>query len=255
MRKNITREKKTECGSAYIEIDIYNHTTNKIKGQRSKKKKETMSLKQIKANEVRARRHFGQLVETNFGETGGIHITCTYDSYNLPTCIDESEKIIKNYIRRVKRKRKKYGLDDLKYILVTEGGSGGRIHHHIIMNNGISREELEDAWKLGYINADRLRIDKQSGLLGLSRYLTKERKKGHKRWSTSQNLIKPESRTNDVKYTKRKIEKLIRSGDIYDIGYWEKQYKGYTITDKDNGINISCSEENGYSVYLQLRKI
>ncbi len=58
---------------------------------------------------------------------------------------------MRNYIRRIQRLRKKRGLPPLKYIAVTERGKkGGRYHHHITINGGIDRDELESLWGLGY---------------------------------------------------------------------------------------------------------
>lgn len=86
-----------------------------------------------------------------------------------------------NYLRRIAYRRNKLGLEPLKYILVTEykytkdGQSIKRIHHHIIMNGGLDRDDVEMMWtkdrinwkktsdpeyrasikQLGWVNADR----------------------------------------------------------------------------------------------------
>ena len=60
------------------------------------------------------------------------------------------------------------GLPPLKYIVVTERGKkGGRIHHHITVNGGIDRDELESLWGLGYANSRRLQFT-ENGLAGLA---------------------------------------------------------------------------------------
>jgi len=155
---------------------------------------------------------------------------------------------------------------DLKYILVTECGEKEdgeqiRIHHHLIINKGIDRDKLESMWcktqrgrkkkdyepeLLGWVNADRLQPDK-NGLEALAMYLTK-RPNRKKRWSSSRNLKKPTMRTNDAKYSKRKIEKIAKEPPSKD--YWERQYPGYTYTE----IKVEYNDITGWSIYIKMRK-
>lgn len=91
-------------------------------------------------------------------------MSCTYSSDNLPPTVEESEIIVRNYLRRIAYRRKKLGLEPLKYILVTEykhdrsGQILKRIHHHIIMNGGMDRDEVELMWTNERINWKRCRI-------------------------------------------------------------------------------------------------
>lgn len=155
---------------------------------------------------------------------------------------------------------------ELKYILVTESGEKEegepiRIHHHLIINKGIDRDQLENMWRktqrgrkkkekepelLGWINADRLQPDK-NGLEALAMYLTK-RPNRKKRWSSSRNLKKPIMRTNDAKYSKRKVEKIAKEPP--DKDYWQRQYKGYAYTD----MRAEYNDITGWSIYIKMRK-
>ena len=149
--RNFIREKKIYCGTEYLEVDIYPYTQNqKIrKGKRAKKKKESL-LTQKNLNDKNARRKFIQIGEANFGK-GDISLTLTYSDEMLPKTIEEAEKEVQNFLRRVKRARQKEGLESLKYMLVTsyrdEEGEMVRVHHHILMNKGLDRDQLEGLWR------------------------------------------------------------------------------------------------------------
>ena len=266
--KSFVREKKIYCGDTYLEVDIYPYVKIGEKGKRAKKKKESLP-KQKNLNDKNARRKFVQLVETNFGENDlAVHLT--YSDETLPGNIEEAEKEVANFIRRVKRKRKKEGLEELRYIVVTahgekkDTGEVVRIHHHILMNGGLGREEIEDLWrkprkkgeakgqKIGYANADRIQPDYNTGVTKLAEYLVRN-PTSKKRWSASQNLKRPESRTNDYKYSRRKVLQI--ANEPLDLRFWERKYPGYTIKDKLTGYKVVYNEYTGWSIYLKLRKI
>lgn len=277
--KRFGREKKIYCGDSYREVDIFNYTDEQVKaakkGKRSKKVKES-EPKQKNLNDKNARRYLVQVGNLNFG-LGDIHTTATYSKENLPDTIEAAEQEVKNFLRRIQYRRAKENLPPLKYILVTaystgkDGETPTRIHHHIIMSGGLRREQIEDMWThdrvnwkkwevdrlyragikhIGYINADRLQPD-ENGIAALCVYLAKQ-PNGKKRWSTSQNLERPYSRSNDNRYSCRRIEHLARERPTRD--FWEKQYPGWTLTDDFNGVQYEFNPCNGWSIYLKLRK-
>lgn len=160
---------------------------------------------------------------------------------------------------------KKEGLPPLKYILVTEYkfAKGDdqkpiRIHHHIIMNGGLDRDTLESLWSkkkkkgeiqgepIGWVNADRAKPDKY-GLEALCRYLTKD-PQGKKRWSSSQNLKKPWSRTNDHRYSRRQIQEAVKRAS--DQVFWESRYPGYGLTE----CRPEYNDYTGWSIYLKMHR-
>ncbi|GMQ56761.1 hypothetical protein AN1V17_11550 [Vallitalea sediminicola] len=269
--RSYMREKKIYCGKKYLEVDIYPYTKMQDdvckSGRRAKKQKVSVP-KQRNLNDKNARRYLTQLANTNFGEQD-LHVTATYKNKYLPTTIDEAEKEVSNYLRRLKYRREKEGLTPLKYILVTEYSIAKenedkpiRIHHHIFINGGLNRDIVEDLWckrkrkgqkkgeRIGYINADRLQPD-ENGVSALCTYLTKN-PNGKKRWSSSQNLEKPWSRTNDYKYSRRQIEQLAKNPP--DINYWEIKYKGWTLAKDDYSVRAEFSEITGWSIYLKLHR-
>ncbi len=251
-----------------MEVDLYPYTKMQqrvSKGKRSKRKRETQP-KQNNLNDKNARRYLNQLINGNF-KKNDYHVTCTYREEFLPETLEDAEKEVRNFLRRISYRMKKAN-QELKYILVTEYSTKResdkpvRIHHHITINQGLSRDDIENLWtkpkekgkkhreSIGFINTDRLQPD-ENGLSALSNYLAKH-PRGKKRWSSSRNLVRPESRTNDHKYSRRGIEKVAKNQ--VDKDYWEKKYPGWKITSSDYGIENVYNEQTGWSIYLKFRR-
>ncbi len=279
-RKNFIREKKIYCGKEWLEVDIVPVTNIPEAG---KKKTGVTCQKQKNLNDKRSKRRFVQIAHANFGH-GDYHISLTYNNAHLPLSLSEAEKAVHNYLNRVKRRMKKKG-KELKWMLVTEytpeeedgqlalegmedkRTKPVRVHHHLIINGGLSRDELELLWsttrinwnkihdagychsidRIGFINCDRLQPD-ENGLEGLANYINK-RKKSARKWSTSQNLEKPKEKKNDYKYSFKKLREMAKTPEDKEV--WRRQYKGYEPVKIDYQYNIYT----GWSVYLRLRKL
>ncbi len=280
-RKNFIREKKIYCGKEWLEVDIVPVTNIPEAG---KKKTGVTCQKQKNLNDKRSKRRFVQIAHANFGH-GDYHISLTYNNAHLPLSLSEAEKAVHNYLNRVKRRMKKKG-KELKWMLVTEytpeeedgqqmvlegledkRTKPVRVHHHIILSGGLSRDELELLWsttrinwnkihdagycrsidRIGFINCDRLQPD-ENGLEGLANYINK-RKKSARKWSTSQNLEKPKENKNDYKYSFKKLREMAKTPEDKEV--WRRQYKGYEPVKIDYQYNIYT----GWSVYLRLRKL
>jgi len=249
-----------------------------------KKKTGVTCQKQKNLNDKRSKRRFVQTAHANFGH-GDYHISLTYNNAHLPSSLKEAEKTVHNYLNRVKRRMKNKG-KELKWMLVTEytpeeedgqqmvlesmedkRTKPVRVHHHLIINGGLSRDELELLWsttrinwnkihdagychsidRIGFINCDRLQPD-ENGLEGLANYINK-RKKSARKWSTSQNLEKPKEKKNDYKYSFKKLREMAKTPEDKEV--WRRQYKGYEPVKIDYQYNIYT----GWSVYLRLRKL
>lgn len=276
-RKNFIREKRIYCGEKYLEVDIV-PVTNMPEAGQEKKGKSSQAQKNL--NDKRSKRRFVQIANTNFG-ADDLHISATYNEAHLPMTLEEAERNVHNYLDRVKRRMKRVTGQDLKYMLVTEytpedeedadpedkTTKAVRIHHHIIINGGLSRDDLELMWSatrinwkkaqndpeyrknvdyLGFVNCDRLQPN-ENGIEGLVNYINK-RKKGCKKWSTSMNLKKPKEKKNDHKWSFRKLRELAKTPEDKEV--WRNQYKGYEPTK----IDFQYNEYTGWSVYLRLRK-
>lgn len=270
--RSYIREKTIYCGEQYREVDIYTYTDaqNQIarRGRRSRKERVSQP-KQKNLNEKNSRRYFIQTANLNFaGDPGALHVSATYGDRYLPETLEEAEREVRNFLRRLQYERKKRGLPPLKYMLVTAAtvskstGKPVRIHHHILINGGLDRDTVENLWRkqkrrgqkqgdrIGYCNADRLQGD-ENGIAALCNYLVRQAG-GKKRWSSSHNLERPASRTVDMKYTRRQVEKWAREHPGKE--FWERKYPGWTPTDEDHGVLYEYNELTGWAVYLKLRK-
>lgn len=235
------RERRYFCGD-YLEVNIF-PVYEKQRG-RSKKRKPTSEV-QAKLNEHNAEEKLIRLLNANFaGDDLEIHLT--YAAGNLPGTDEEARRDVQNFLRRVKRKRKKDGLPEMKYIAVTEGEAGGRrLHHHITMTGGIGRTELEEMWGFGYANARRLQFS-ECGVEALARYVTKQfrEKKGgmlyRKRWNASKNLIQPKPIDRDGKVSAAKMRDIVCE-DEDAAPKIEELYPGYGCADA----KIMHNEYNG----------
>lgn len=219
------RTKTTKAGPR-LEAEIY-PVFGREQRQEAKRQKKALTPEKIRRNnDERARRRLIQLIDANFGE-GDVHVTLTYAD---PPGWDRAKKDIRNFMGKISRMRKKRGLPDLKYIYSLEDDEDGtkkRIHAHVIMNGGISREEIESIWARGYANADRLQPTKE-GLEAIARYISKQSRERHKRkWSSSKNLIKPKTRTSDTKLSNARVKRLARGFDADAREIMEKVYPGY----------------------------
>ena len=269
-RKNFIREKRIYCGKEWLEVDIV-PVTNMPEAGKGKTKESSQAQKNL--NDKRSKRRFVQIANANFGEDD-LHISATYNEEHLPMTLKEAEKNVHNYLDRVKRRMKRVTGQDLKYMLVTEytpdeedADKAVRIHHHIIINGGLSRDDLEVMWSttrinwnkandreyrkkidyIGFVNCDRLQPN-ENGIEGLVNYINK-RKKGCKKWSTSMNLEKPKEKKNDHKYSFRKLRELAKTPEDKEV--WRKQYPGYEPTK----IDFQYNDYTGWSCYLRLRKV
>lgn len=198
---------------------------------RAAKKNQTPE-KQKRLNRERAIRHLVQLADANFTEKD-IHLTLTY---RKETTMEQCRKDVRNFLLRVKRFREKNRLEELKYIYTIEGnrekvrGAGvTRIHVHMIMNGGVSRERLEEMWEMGYANADRLQPN-EHGLEEISRYIIKE-STGGRRFSASRNLKQPIRRTTDAKTSNRMVKTIAMDFRNEAKAVMEKAYPAYQFVE------------------------
>ena len=198
---------------------------------RAAKKNQTPE-KQQRLNRERAARHLIQLADANFTDRD-IHLTLTY---RKETTMEQCRKDLRNFLLRVKRFREKNGLEELKYIYTIEGnrekvrGAGvTRIHVHMLMNHGVSRERLEEMWEMGYANADRLQPN-EHGLEEISRYIIKEARTG-RMYSASRNLKQPQKRVTDARTSNRMVKRI--AADIRNEAKteMEKAYPSYQFVE------------------------
>lgn len=218
------REKRFTCGE-FLEVDVF--PVFKKPGARGKRAKPTSAV-QERLNQRNAERKLIRLLNANFTDED-IRFDLTYANDNYPESPEAAQKEVQNYLRRVKRHRKKLDLPDLKYVFVTEVGErDGRLHHHIVMSGGMSINLLAKLWNKGYTTAKPLQFD-EFGIVGIAVYLIKNPILG-KRWCASRNLTQPKESQRDGRLSQREVRDLAITPNEAAKKI-EKYYEGYKLTD------------------------
>lgn len=157
---------------------------------------------------------------------------------------------MQNFIRRLKRFRKKSRLPALKYVAVTEiGKNTGRVHHHIIMSGGVDITDLAALWGRGYTTAKPLQFD-ECGIVGIAIYLVKEPVLG-KRWCGSKNLEKPKESSRDGRISKRRVREICENENgCREI--IESLYPGYKLAEYHRYLN---DVNGGYYLTVRMHRI
>ena len=164
--KCLYREKIYRCGE-YLEVEVF-PVFKKANGGRRAKYKPTNEM-QARLNQRRAERALIRILNGNFTEDD-ISVTLTFDAKSLPETFEEAERAAKNFLRRVKRLRKKKGLDEIKYVIIP---GSGRFHFHIPMSGGLDAKELATMWPYGYCNVIFFRFN-ENGIEGHAKYIANQ---------------------------------------------------------------------------------
>lgn len=232
-----------------LDVDVYPIFGREQAGAARRALKQVTREAQKKINLRNAKRRIVQLVNHNFTEKDiALHLT-----YENPPDYEQCQKDVRNFMRRVKRMRKKAGLPEMRYVYVIEDDEYGvkkRIHAHIVLSGGIPREELEKLWARGYANADRLQLNEQ-GLEGLARYMVKSQR-NRKKWCCSRNLKEPKMRVSDCKMSNARVKRIARGlpNEAKDI--LRKVYPGYEYVNCE----VMYSDfVDGVTIRAQMRKI
>lgn len=253
----------------YVEVDVVPvpEEENSSLVVRGKKKRGyvTSPEKQI-SNDRRTFKYLRMVIQGNF-EKDDYYMTLTFKMAEipLPNEVDVAKKHLGNFLDKIRRRYKKAGLE-CKYVWVMEyelddqGEYMTKVHFHVILNKGISRDEIEDCWSigngknrrsLGLINTKRIRVNGDTKLEDLAEYFAKgvRTKKGKKAWNSSRNLQRPYKTSNDHKFSRRQLEKMAVSNDE-GRPLIEKKYPDYRITD----IKYRYTDYRGWHLYLRMWK-
>lgn len=256
------QEKKTVSGKL-LEVDFYPVWEN---GHRVPEKAAAMSPpEKIKYNHRQCEKRLIRLVNKNFDDQD-IIMHPTYSPENAPLEEKRARDDLKNYLARVRRKRKSElkkvikVLDELpmtatfdtlrkkltaqkkkleapfKYIYVIEvvyyqkGPYKGceNFHFHLFVTGGLDRTVYENMWKGGIrTNADRFQ-PKKYGPEAIAKYMAKSHRAGSKAYVCSRNIEDPDEKIKKTRLTPGGVERLAKERDG-DRAYWEKRYKGYRL--------------------------
>ena len=235
------RTRTTKAGTR-LEAEVY-PIFGKSQEREVRAAKERMTPeRQQQLNTRRSKRRLVLLLENNFRADEDVHVTLTYAGEEPE--LARVRKDVRNFLNRVKRLREKRGLPELKYIYAIGHDQGHRAHVHVVMNGGISRDEIEKNWRTGrgsgrgVANTYRLQ-EYGSGLQGMASYLYRQNEKardngerqGAHMWCASRNLKKPKERTSDTKMSCRKVRLIATNFGHMAKEITEKVYPGYTLED------------------------
>ncbi len=183
------REQRTVTGD-FMRVNIFpTHTYNYGR----KKKVKPTGAAQEKLNKVRRERLLCDLVNLNFTKKD-IQVKLDYSEFRKRNGRnpdpDEVTKLIRNFMRRLKRLYATLGIE-LKYIYCSEVGARGHLsHHHLIINAGATLEQLRALWAEGGVWCRKLYFDRK-GAYDLASYFVKSRYT-YRSYSCSKNLIRPQ---------------------------------------------------------------
>ena len=168
-------------------------------GNQSSKREARTTISNPARESLNAKLSWQKLMLTlaaNFNKTDLV-VTLTYRDADLPVRRDDADRKLTNFIRALRKYRKERG-QLLLYARITEGyHSGGRLHHHLILNaTGDDYAAIREFWKK---NGDDVNFEAfgADGAERWAKYLTKEpREKGRRyvgdrTWRTSQHMRKP----------------------------------------------------------------
>lgn len=251
-KKTVYATKEIRAGEQ-LEVEIYpEFTRSELKEIPTEAMRKKQRQAQWNLNEKNSRKQCERVINENFGNRD-IWATFVYADENLPKTMDEAQKNMQNYIRRLNGKRKKAGLQNARYVYVTECSADGRWHHHIVLDGDMDMDTVENTWKLGNRNQVR-RLDKdEDGLTGMAKYITKEKKKkSQKKWAASKGLKKPKVHVNHYKFRKKDVNEIVKNNNVMKeklLNWYEKE--GYTFTSAE----VRYNDFNGrYYIYARMRK-
>lgn len=232
----------------YMDVDCY--PVFQPAGIRRSKCRPTTDI-QKRLNKKNREKQLLRLVRENFGRDDYI-TTLTFGKGKEPTSQEEAQRMIRNYLIRLRRRYKRAGAE-LKYIYTIERGKKkGRWHYHLFLSGGISREEIEKCWGLGYANTRRLQPE-EDGLASIVHYVTKgQNEGGFRAWTSSKNLTRPMPAVIDGKKKRGELEQL--ADDIEDgraaktLGELYPEYEFMEASYYRNPIN------RGTYVHYELRR-
>ena len=215
--------KKTITSGRMIEVEIYRSIKKRDKKSVGRNFKQNVTPEKMKAaNDIRAKKKCRRTIAANF-IPGDCYLTFTFFE---DLTEEEANRLIDNFLRRLRYYRRRHGMDELKFIGCIECGKRGkRWHGHFVVNK-IALEVVTELWgKNGRVYCEALYED--GGFKDLANYIRKD-VTGKKRLKQSRNLKQP---TEVVKEMKKKEVREIESGVVPEIP------AGYYIADIEQSYN------------------
>lgn len=201
--------RETCIAGRVIDITVKVHSGAHFR-KRGARKNVTSEMVQ-KNNDRIAAKKLTRLIHANFDEDS-YHFTLTYKEE--PT-LEESQKILQKFLRRVAYRMKKQG-KEFKWISTVEW-KGHRLHHHLISN--APKDLIKEQWKDGWVFPQP--FDSNPNRQKLAEYVIKESQNTFRseespykaRYTHSRNLVMPEVRVEECS------EKMLSEDPVAWKGY------------------------------------
>lgn len=259
-KRQVYATKEVRAGEQ-LEVEIYPEFTRRERdkipdeGKRRKQRQVQRNL-----NEKNSRKMCERVINENFGNQD-IWATFTYTDDEMPDTMEQAQKNMQKYIKRLNYHRKKDGLPNARYVYVTECSKGGRWHHHIVLDGDMDMDTVENLWTHGRRNEVRRLHKDKDGLCGMAQYITKspnekgrkgDNRKGQKRWTPSRNLRKPKEKVTHYKVKSKDVEKVVRNHDeLPELMKKLFSAEGYEFTSGQ----IRYNDFNGrFYIYARMRR-
>ena len=215
--------KRTITSGRMIEVEIYPSIRKRDARSVTRSVRQNVTPDKMKSyNDIQAKKKCRRIIAANF-IPGDCYLTFTFfEDMNE----EEANRLIDNFLRRLRYYRRKHGMDELKFIGCIECGKrGNRWHGHFVVNK-IALEVVTALWgKNGRVYCESLY--EEGGFKDLANYIRKD-VTGKKRLKQSRNLKQPSEIVKEMK--KREIRQ-IESGEVPAV------VAGYYIADMDQSYN------------------
>ncbi len=186
MRYRIISGRTTEVRDVLMEVG----GTRRPRGHKTGKS----SAKQLERNEAEAVRVLARELNCNC-EGGWLFLTLKYTDERLPLAVEEGERLVKNFIRRLARIYKKLTGKKLVYFWAngersSKTGKPCRLHHHLVLPP-MDWETIAEHWPADQFSYRRL--DATGDYTGIARYMIKNAGYGNgkRAWKNSTGIKKP----------------------------------------------------------------
>lgn len=198
--KECYRRKVTKAGRA-LDISYTYPTKFGDRLTRSRRSKPTPEGMQVYNEELSVRRLTAVLNE-NF-KPEDWWVTLHYEKHNRPASYEAAQTVTTAFIPKLRRLYRDSGAE-LKAVKCTAFGERGAVHHHLVINKGVSPRRITALWKehiKAGINARPpcyVALYESGEYSGIAAYImqqkqttSEERPRGVRKWSGTQNLKKP----------------------------------------------------------------
>lgn len=219
------------------EIELRHSGRYGAPGQKRQKRKKPTPEQIAQQNQRNREKYYRRLIKWNFRPEEDYWVTFTYRKESRPESRKEANKKMENFRECMKRLYKKAGIE-MKWICITEIGSKGAVHHHMIMNRIPELDKsLEKKWKHGHVCMKILYKD--GDFRELAQYLCKQ-----SRVTRSRNLVEYEPEIRPMKRgtwpEEIKVPKgyyLDKNSVVEGINMFGYRYRHYTIRKIKGGEN------------------